>query len=66
MVKTFTDKVRVKDTNRSESEAMLNHVRFGDDSPILELLLNGICSVAMFQRVLIKGRWMEGIALAKR
>jgi DNA invertase Pin-like site-specific DNA recombinase len=38
----------------------------GEDSPIQELLMNVIGSVAMFERALIKERQMEGIALAKR
>ena len=37
----------------------------GDDSPIQELLMNVIGSVAMFERALIKERQMEGIAIAK-
>ena len=38
----------------------------GEDSPIQELLMNVIGSVAMFERALIKERQMEGIALAKK
>ena len=37
----------------------------GDDSPINTLLLNLLGSVAEFERVLIKERQSEGIAVAK-